>query len=104
MAVYFATHLGAGTSTIASAVSGRRIRIRRLIVSTATSGGIEFKQDIGGGSEARILPELQARSTGRALDFTFDGEIPQAAPGLSIGYESAIAGDHGIWVEYDVVD
>lgn len=104
MAVYFATHAAETSATIAAAVSGRRIRIRRVIVSTAANGGVEFKQDVGGGSEARILPELQARSTGPALDFSFDKELPQAAPGLSIGYESAIAGDHGIWVEYDVVD
>jgi hypothetical protein len=75
-----------------------------LIISAAVNGAIEFKQDIGGGSEARILPELQARSTGPALDFLFNTELPQAAPGLSLGYESAIEGDHGIWVEYDVVD
>ena len=104
MAVYFASNLTSTTATISPPVAGKRIRIRRLIVSTSVNGGIEFKQDIGGSSEAIVLPQLEARSTGPALNLAFARELPQTAPGLALGYESAIAGQHGVWVEYDVVD
>lgn len=104
MAAYFVSNLTSTTATVSPAVAGKRIRIRRLIISTSINGSIEFKQDVGGPSEAIVLPQLEARATGPALDLAFERELPQTAPGLALGYESAIAGEHGIWVEYDVVD
>lgn len=104
MATYFATHNNANSSTVAAATPGKRIRIRRLIVSATLDGTIEFKQDIGGDFEQRLLPELAASAAGPALDLRFERELPQTESGLALGYESAIAGKHGIWIEYDLAD
>ncbi|RMF71779.1 MAG: hypothetical protein D6744_17495 [Planctomycetota bacterium] len=104
MAVYSATL--SGVISVASAVAspGKRVRIRRLIVTTAVNGSLTLKQDIGGADETAVFPTIQARAQGPALDLYFDREMPQTAPGLALGFESGVAGDHGIWIEYDLVD
>lgn len=104
MAAFFWSHLSAEVRTIASGVSGKRLRIRRLIVSSAASGAFTFLEDPGGPNQAAILPILQLRAGDSGLDLRFDEEIPQTAPGESLGYETFITAAHGVWVEYDIVD
>ena len=104
MAVYSASLTGPLTVVGAVSAAGKRVRIRRLIVTTSANGAVTLKQDIGGAGESELFPIIQARSQGPALDLLFDREMPQTASGLALGVETNIEGDHGIWIEYDLVD
>ena len=102
MAVFFAEHAGPAASTAVLATPGRRVRIRRLLISTGTSGAVRIKGNPGP-SEQALLPPLFVRAGGPALDADFVREFPQTEPDQSLGYTSDIDGPHSIWLEYDLV-
>jgi len=104
MAVYFGSHTMEGSATVSGGVAGRRLRVRRVIITTSLNGEVQIKQDPGGPSEALILPPLQARAGGSVLDLCFDRELPQTGPGMSLGYSTTVPGRHGVWIEYDEAD
>jgi len=104
MAVYFQTHSAMFSGGVVAAVAGKRIRVRRIIVTSSVNQTLTLKQDPGGASEAPLLCTLYARSGGAALDLAFDASPPQTAPGLALGYTTDAAGDYGVWLEYDLAD
>lgn len=104
MAVFFKTYASASAETVAPAVAGKIIRLRRVIFTTATNGKLALRQDPGGGSEAPITPDWQGRGGGSPVDIVFASEFPAAGRGLSLGLTTDIADAHGVWIEYEYVD
>ena len=102
MAVYFAEHSGPAAATAVLPSPGRRVRIRRLLLSTGTSGAVRLKQDPGPDEQA-VLPPLFVRAGGPALDARFGREFPQTDVGQTLCYASDIDGPHSIWLEYELV-
>lgn len=104
MAVYFASHVAGVSAPAVAAVPGKRIRLKRLIVSTDTNTGFTLAQDIGGASAADISPKFQIRASGGGIDYVFIDEKPQTGPGLSLGYTiDAVSASTGVWIEYEAV-
>ena len=104
MAVFFDTYASAASAAVAPAVAGKIVRIHRVVFTTATNGKLVLLQDPGGGSEAKITPDLQGRGGGSPVDLPFSREFPAAARGLSVGLTTDIADAHGVWIEYEYVD
>lgn len=102
MAVYFKSHNTSFNSTAIAAVAGKRIRVRRLIVTSAINTRITLQQDLGGPNQADIAPVLESRQGGSPIDLSFPDECPQTAVGESLGYVASAIGDYGIWIEYDL--
>jgi len=104
MAVYFQSHTDGFSGNVVAAVAGKRIRVRRLIVSTSVNTGFTLRQDVGGPDQADVAPTLQGRTGGTAIDLRFDREAPQTAPGKALGYFTDGIGAYGVWIEYELVD
>jgi len=104
MAVYFQSHTTGFNANVISAVPGKRIRVRRLIFSTAVNTSFTLRQDVGGGNQADIAATLQGRTGAGAMDLRFEQEMPQTAPGEALGYFTDGFGNYGVWIEYDLAD
>lgn len=105
MAVYFATHQAGIAQVAVLGTAGKRIRVRRLIVSTDTNSTFVLQQDVGGAAQADVSPRFQARAGGTALNFSFPNEKPETAPGHSLGYLiDAVSATSAVWIEYDIVE
>ena len=102
MSTYFANHIGPTAVTAILPDAHRRVRIRRLLLTTSASGAVRFKRNPGP-SEVFILPDLHLRAGGPALDVSFDEEFPQTQRNDALGYTTDIAGAHSVWMEYELV-
>lgn len=101
--VYFQTHTSGFSSNVISATAGRRIRVRRLILTTAVNTQFTIRQDVGGASDAAIAMTIEGRAGAGAIDLHFKSEMPQTAAGLALGYDATGIGNYGVWIEYDLV-
>lgn len=101
--VHYQTHTSGFAANVVAATAGKRIRVQRVILSTAINTQFTLKQDIGGASDAAIGPTFEGRAGAGPMDLRFRKEQPQTAPGVALGYESTGIGNYGVWIEYDLV-
>jgi hypothetical protein len=104
MAVYYQSHTTGFNDNAIGAVAGKRIRVRRLIVSSAVNTSFTLKQDVGGPDQADVSPAFQVRNGSAGVNYRFPREAPEAAPGKALGYMTDGIGNYGVWIEYDLVD
>lgn len=91
---------------VATAVSGKIIRVRRLLISSDETAWFVLKSVSIAAVETEISPRLYSVA-GQAtlIDVRFGEECPQTARGEGLLLDSNLGGgDIGLWVEYDVVD
>ncbi len=102
MAIYFADHAAPSAGTVVMPTGDTRVRVRRLLVTTAANGVVRLKQNPGP-QEVLLTPSLQARAAGPPMDLSFTREYPQTEVEASLGYVTEIDGPHSIWIEYELV-
>lgn len=99
MAVYWSNETAPQVSKQAvAAAPGKRIRVRRLHVTTDANGSVELRSDA-----TPITPAYQARLGGTALDKNYPREVPQTQPGEALNFATGITGNYTIWIEYEIV-
>ncbi len=103
MATAFANFASNGVLTV-DAVADQIIRVRRVLVTSDVSGQVELRTDYGG-DPSSISPILYVRQGGSSVaDLRFERESLNGARGKNVALVTTIAGNHGVLLEYDLVN
>ena len=99
-------YLDSTTGDLVAGVSGKIIRVRRLIISTEGNGWFQLKHSMGTEDEETITQKLYLRAGGaNVIDLHFDRDAPQTPRGASLGVGSNLElMSYSVYVEYELVD
>lgn len=100
--VFFVSLASAESNLVQGAVDGKRIRVRRVIITTDTNGSVMLMADPSG-ANTPVMPRLEARAAGSPVDLYFEREFPITGSGEALGFSTDVGGRHGLWIEYELV-
>ena len=91
-------------TVVAPGVAGKRLRLRRLLVSSEAAGTLRLLSDPAG-SAAALLPVITL-IVGAVVGPVFDEDGPAGGAGEALGVTSAIGGSkvHGVMLWTEAVD